>query len=147
MTAQVPEVLLYDNQTLSMCTVPLLDYFYLTKNEPKFRVNCTALWRGYIGTWEIVEDRLYLIAIDDAHFEDGKKVTLETLFPGFTNRVFAHWYTGKIRAPKGELINYVHGGFDSTYEQDLIFQIKKGLIIKVEITNNKVDLDDMEDIF
>jgi hypothetical protein len=131
MTAQITDVLHYENQKLSMCTLPLSVYFSLT-TEPEFEVECTALWRGYIATWEIKDNRLYLIDIH-ATFKNGENVTLGTLFPSYPKRVFAHWYSGKIRAPKGGLIDYVHGGFASKYEQDLIFQIKKGEVIDFEI--------------
>ncbi len=151
MTAQVPEVLYYDNQKLSMCSVPLMDYFTLANIEPKFRVDCTALWRGYVGTWEIIDGRLYLIGIE-GHFENGNEVNLSSIFPEFPDRVFAHWYSGKIRAPRGELIDYVHGGFASVYEQDIIFKVKKGMIVDTKIKNNEAqpndyESDDLEDIF
>ncbi len=65
------------------------DYFELTGQTPPFQSNCTALWRGYVGIWEIVNDRLYLIELNGT-LQRGERSTLETLFPGFPDRVFAH---------------------------------------------------------
>ena len=31
---------------------------------------------------------------------DAVPATLETVFPGFPDRVFAHWYSGTIRLPQ-----------------------------------------------
>ena len=135
MTAQVPEVLHYDNQILSMYALPLSDYFSLKKSEPKFRVDCTAIWRGYVGTWEIVENRLYLIRVD-GHFDNGDDITLRSLFLDSTDRVFANWYSGEVKAPKGEIIDFAYGGFSSIYEQEIIFQIQNGLVVDIKIQNN-----------
>jgi len=88
MTAQVPEILLYEGEELSMCAEPLGGYFTLTGLEPNFRSNCTALWRGYVGTWEISEGRLYLVRLQGTTNQD-EEVSLATLFPDFPDRVFA----------------------------------------------------------
>lgn len=71
MTAQISEGLIYEGQQLSMCTNPLGDYFAMGGDRPRFEDNCTALWRGYVGTWEIVDGRLYLIKLRG---EDRKSV-------------------------------------------------------------------------
>ena len=140
MTAQFPERLHYMNRKYSMCTNPLEDYFELTGNRPKFAEISTALWRGYVGNWVIIHDRLYLIGIDGSVWDkspyEWRDLKLEELFPGFPNRVFAHWYTGTIRLPFGNLLNYVHGGYGSTYEHDLMIEVSKGVITSRTIRVN-----------
>jgi hypothetical protein len=108
MTAQTPERLRFEGEELAMCVEPLNDYFRLAGLEPKFQVRNTANWRGYVGSWEILQERLYLVGLNGS-LEDGTRVSLETFFPGFPDRVFAHWYSGTIRAPQGQLLEYVHG--------------------------------------
>ncbi len=49
---------------------PLNNYFALGGETPNFASNCTALWRGYVGTWEILNYRLYLVGLDGT-LEDG----------------------------------------------------------------------------
>lgn len=104
MTAQIPERLNYQGEEVAMCTNPLSDYFALGGIKPRFESNCTALWRGYVGRWEIVDDRLYLIGLNGM-LRDGSQASLVTIFPEFSDRVFAHWFYGTIRLPQGKRLN------------------------------------------
>jgi hypothetical protein len=135
MTAQFTETLFINGQPASMMSTPLGDYFELTGHTPPFQSNCTALWRGYLGTWEIVNDRLYLIELEGA-LQSREQLKLETLFPGFPDRVFAHWFSGKVRLPQGKRIQYKHMGFGSTYERDLFIVFRKGVVIGQHIVVN-----------
>ena len=119
MTAQFSERLHYNGEDLPMCTNPLSDYFAMGGVNPGFESNCTALWRGYVGSWEIVNDRLYLIGISGT-LECGVEASLTTMFPDFPDRVFAHWYSGTIRIPQGKQLEYVHMGYGSTYERGIV---------------------------
>jgi len=117
--------------------LPLFQYFKLGGNEPKFKSTCTALWRGYVGSWEIIDKRLYLVKLKGA-LKDGTVASLETVFPGFPERVFAHWYCGTIRIPEGKILEYKHMGFGSTYEKDLLIEIEQGVVKEVNIKQNGV---------
>ena len=118
-----------------MCTEPLSQYFQLSGHWPEFQATCTANWRGYVGEWEIVDGRLYLVALE-GHMKDGSEATLETIFPEFPNRVFAHWYTGTIRVPQGKLLEYEHMAYESVYERDLILTLEKGCLVSSEVHVN-----------
>ncbi len=135
MTAQISERLSYEGQQLAMCTNPLRLYFAMGGDGPNFEYNCTALWRGYVGTWEIVDGRLYLVELHGT-LEGGGEASVATIFPGYPDRVFAHWYSGTIRIPQGKLLNYVHKGYGSTYERDLFLEIEKGIIKKTHVRQN-----------
>jgi len=135
MTAQIRENLIYDGRNLSMCTEPLNDYFALGGRKPEFKFNCTALWRGYVGTWEIVGDRLYIVSLKGT-LKDGTAATLESVFPGYTERVFAHWYTGTLRLPEGERLKYVHMGYSSIYERDHFLSVQKGIVVGSHVRQN-----------
>jgi hypothetical protein len=137
MTAQIAEILHYNNQKLSMCSEPLGDYFLLAGVEPQFEANCSALWRGYVGTWEIAEDRLYLVELEGT-LKDGTEATLATLFPDFPDRVFAGWFTGKLRVPQGKELEYVHMGYCSVFERDLFIEIEKGEVKNTYVQENGV---------
>lgn len=113
-----------------MCSCPLSVFLNLSNFSRKIRSPNTALWRGYVGTWEIVNNRLYLIALS-GEFIDGSPVNLEAIFPGYPERVFAHWYSGLLRIPQGELLKYVHMGFGSIYKSDLFININKGHVVDV----------------
>lgn len=136
MTAQIAEKLLFNGQWHSLCELPLDVFFALGGKSPHFAYpNNTALWRGYVGTWSIENGRLYLVALN-GHLDDGTLATLETLFPSFPDRVFAHWYSGKLRCPRGRRLEYVHMGFGSTYEEDLLIEVRKGVVIGTEVRRN-----------
>lgn len=136
MTAQIGECLLYEGRVLSMCDTPLGRYFGMGGVRPDFDTwRCTALWRGYVGTWEILNSRLYLIALSGT-LQDGTEAYLATVFPDFPDRVFAHWCTAQLRVPQGKLLEYVHMGYGSTYEEDLLIHVVKGVVINTETRRN-----------
>ena len=135
MTAQFTETLRYRGVDVAICTEPLGDYFLLGGFMPSFDCNCSALWRGYVGHWEIVEDRLYLIGLAGS-LADGTDVILATVFPDFPDRVFAHWYSGTIRLPQGKQLEYVHAGFGSIYQWDLFLDIDRGVVVATRLRQN-----------
>ena len=135
MTAQIAERLHYQGEDVAMCTNPLSDYFAKGGTNPRFECNCTALWRGYVGSWEIVDDRLYLVGLSGT-LEGGADATLATIFPDFPDRVFAHWYSGTIRIPQGKQLEYVHMGYGSTFERDLFLDIERGVIVATRVRHN-----------
>jgi len=57
----------------------------------------TANVKGYIATWKISNDSLFLVKIQNSDF---KEIPLNKLFPGrnFTNGLFASWYNGIFKA-------------------------------------------------
>jgi hypothetical protein len=142
MTAQFSEALLIDAEAVGICTNPLDSYFSLGGKRPAFDWRySTALWRGCIGTWEIVDERLYLTKLT-CYLEGGTEATLVDVFPGYPDRVFAHWYTGTLRIPKGERLKYVHMGYSSTYEKDLLFDVEKGVLQQRRIRENEMPQED-----
>jgi hypothetical protein len=138
MTAQIGERLLLDGKEHVMCTEPLAVYFPLAGIESNFQVNCSALWRGYVGLWEIIDSRLYLVELNGTLLDGKTPASLESLFPGFPDRVFAHWYTGQLRVPTGKLLQYVHGGYASTYESDVLIEVSKGVVVTASTQVNGV---------
>lgn len=138
MTAQSKEKLKYKGQNLLMSSTPLSQYFAMGGYNPGLRSFITSNWRGYIGTWEILDNRLYLVELRGTVFADEgeREVSLKDIFPDYPKRVFAHWYTGSLRIPEGELLEYVHMGFQSTYESDLLLEIEKGVLIQVKHRKN-----------
>jgi len=136
MTAQIGERLHYDGREMSMCSQPLNQYFSLGGTSPEFDTRrCTALWRGYVGTWEILDGRLYLIELSGT-LDDGTEANLASVFPDFPQRVFAHWYSGQLRVPQGKLLEYIHMGYGSTYEEDLLIDIRKGVVVNSNVRRN-----------
>jgi hypothetical protein len=127
-----------------MCSEPLEDYFSQSGMKPMFRFPHTALWRGYVGRWEIIDDRLFLTHLEGLH-EHGSEVTVATVFPGFPDKVFAQWYSGTLRIPQGEMLNYVHMGYGSTYERDLLLEVEWGVVVATKMRHNEIEATDDDD--
>jgi hypothetical protein len=136
MTAQACEKLIYKGESLPLCAEPLRHFTAMPKQPWVQHNSCTALLRGYVGTWAIEGDRLYLKQLERGD-STGEPVGLEHYFPGYPDGVFAHWYTGELRCYLGMRLIYRHGGFGGgTYEQDLFLQIKRGVLLGERIVRN-----------
>ena len=138
MTAQVSERLIYGNKEIPLFTNPLS--LYLKQTGLSFKSPHTANWRGYVGTWEIIEsngvERLYLIKIS-AHKTYEDIIGLPDIFPGH-NKVFAHWFTGELRCPQGTQLKYKHMGYASVYEYDLLIDFKQGVLVNRRAQHNEI---------
>lgn len=137
MTAQVAEKLIYAGKEISLYTNPLS--LYLKNSGTQFVSPHTANWRGYVGTWEILEhaglERLYLVALT-AHKSYEEIAGLSDVFPGY-DKVFAHWFTGELRCPQGAQLEYRHMGYGSVYEYDLLMDFKKGVLVGKHARHNE----------
>ncbi|MCM2341667.1 hypothetical protein [Rhodoferax sp.] len=139
MTAQYSEILLHNGETLRMCNEPLARLLVQQSVPWKFKkITSTALYRGYIGTWEIEGGRLYLKSMeeDDASV-DWKAIPFEQVFPGFPDGIFAHWFTGELRCTRGKLVrrnpSYVYG---DVYEDDVYFSLRRGVVTGIRVVSN-----------
>lgn len=144
MTAQLSERLIFEGHDYAMCSEPLSDFFRFGGHRPDFRPPHTACWRGYIGTWEVTDGRLYLTALQ-GWLKTGEEANLETVFPGYGTRVFAHWFTNTVRLPQGKQLKYVHMGYGSTYERDLLLRFSKGELIGRLVRENGTGESDAPD--
>ena len=134
MTAQVSDTLLHDGKKLSLFNNPLDDYFTMAGIDLKFMGSTTAEWRGYVATWDIVNGRLYMVALRGV---SGRQMrAMNFVFPEFSDRVFAHWYSGVLRVPLGRRLRYVHQGYLSLYERDLLIDIDRGGVTRSQIRHN-----------
>ena len=136
MTAQVSERLFYDRKAVSLRSTPLTPYLQQSGQAGIFQMTNTANWRGYVGTWEIVGDRLYLVALS-GRMKDGSPASLLAVFPDASDRVFAQWYTGTLSIPDGELVQYVHVGFASRYDRDILLEVKDGVVVLRRLRSNE----------
>ncbi len=137
-TAQAPDVILIDGKKYALNTNPLDRYLAkLGDKAPRFEAPHTALWRGYIATWELAQGKLYLRKIEgyrdlgnDADgaddFGELNVDGMKELFPDKSD-VIADWYTGTLIIPDGEQVEYVHMGYGSTYAKYIVVSIKDGI--------------------
>lgn len=133
-TSQVPGRLIYKHDTLSIFANPLeqlldIDSLRLKLFGDKKGCMTTACWRGYYAEWTIIDKELYLTGIYSCcYYEDNIKSDLQQLFgEKFNNgKVKAHWVTAKILSPQGKQLYYVHAGYESLYEKEVVFEIVNG---------------------
>jgi len=143
MTAQAMEKIFINGGKRYMASEPLAAYLATLKERPKFFFPDTGCWRGYYGTWEIKENKLYLIDLECYTADLEKRVMskhgMDFLFP-MQKRVFAEWFTGELRIPEGDMLNYVHMGYESKYEIDSFISIEKGIVTGKRHVDNLVEM-------
>lgn len=159
MTAQTPDRIRFQphGATHPLCENPL-DSFLRDRGLRKTRggMMSTANWRGYVATWLLQKDGLWLTSVSsnglivdrrqseaDAEVAgalDGRPFSVDGLFPDDTRPadapVFADWYSGELRIPEGEMIQYVHGGYGTTYERDRLILIERGRFVRSWVRRN-----------
>lgn len=85
----------------------------------------TACWRGYVGTWELRDGALYLSGVAGRYRVVGAEPIL------------ADWFSGVIRVPRGDVLRYVHMGFESVYERELFVRIEAGRAVETWTVDNR----------
>lgn len=123
MTAQAGDIIIYNGKKHSMTSEPLF-YYIIHRRDIQFVAPSTLCYRGYFGTWEIKEGKLYLIHLK-AYIKGYEKVGVDYLFPG-QSEAFASWFTGEIRIPTGKLLKYVHSGYESIFQKELLLFFLEG---------------------
>lgn len=144
-TAQAPEILEYDGKRVAMFEEPLWPYHAAINKLNTSTVMSTNCWRGYVGEWKIENNKLLLVKINTGSGE----IPLHKLFRPWYIRlfkkdsveagpIFASWYSGVIRVPQGKLLQYVHMGYESIYESELMLLLSKGVLVgQFTIDNTK----------
>lgn len=132
MTMQSGETLIIEGQAHRISNEPLDFWFTLARLKPAFVVTCTACRRGYDGTWEIQDQRLYLRKLE-GELTSGRPASLETVFPGWPDRVFAHWYSGMLESPQGRLLRVEMNGLLPVYEAMLYLEVEHGVVVGEQI--------------
>lgn len=143
-TGQFPDYLIENEDTFLLFSNPLEQYLNdkasRTINGIDLTMTSTACWRGYVATWKIQNDSLFLIEIKrrknktnqmtyekfDLKSEFGKKI------------VFAEWFTGNIYSPRGNELQSSDLGYMSIYEKEKHFKLKNGIVKTRKQRNNLV---------
>jgi len=129
-TAQIPDFLIYEGDTLSIYANPLESYF---ENHPRpdkvfqrYGYNSTACWRGYIGYWELSNDSLFLVELQG----DSTVIDLSLVFKDrkTDKKIHADWCNSSLLNPYGKLIHYEHMGYGSIYEYEKKFEFTNGIL-------------------
>ena len=161
-TAQIPDLIIYKGDTLLLynCLLEFYPNEELINPRNLFGSSgCfyTACWRNYIATWEIIDNKLYLVEIKNACYPTKMKnvaasyktgaekdsiglefADLKILFPDkYENgKIKADWVSEKLYSPQGKLLLYFHLGLESIYERELEFVIENGTLIETKLHDN-----------
>jgi hypothetical protein len=130
---QVPDSLRYKGKQYNLFSTPLEAYFARhPKRRLKPKIVSTDCWRGYMAGWEIRDTHLQLVSLRDC---DRKP-----LAPGITQLkkgARASWFSGVLRVPLGKKIQFVHQGFHSQYEKDLLIWLRRGKVVRERVFDNR----------
>lgn len=125
MTKQIQDKLIYNGNQYYLNEEIFEDYFSEFPNKkPELLGVMTALWRGYVATFEIRDNELLIKKIDwfsTKEFDDNDFIN-----KNFPNNKYS-WFSGLIRIDK------YRGEFDEENNSEAIYElleIKKGDLIK-----------------
>jgi hypothetical protein len=140
MTAQIHNRLIFDGQDTSMAFCPPLpegharvvevDLDKEDRDDPDAILSSTSCWRGYHGTWEIKSGRFYLVGLRGRFRLLGDEPLL------------ADSFSGVLRIPRGEMLQYVHMGFGPVFEDEVHVKIARGEATATRVFDNRGKSDD-----
>jgi hypothetical protein len=120
----------------------------------------TACWRGYVAEWVIDEGKLFLLKVNGYVsyrgvqsgprskleelrgtnfdiFHNKVPATLSEIFGPVSERVLATWFSGELRVPVGEMIEYVHAGYGSRFPKYLLVPVVNGVCGEQKYVSDK----------
>lgn len=134
MTVQILEKIKIGTKCYPFKSSPLETYFKLLGRKPEIQTKLSICHRGYCGTWELRNEHLYLIGINPLSSDNFK---MDKLFPGYENRVFAHWVSGKEPFEIGSEIGRSFGGDYPMLEYEVTLNFSNGKVIDYSIWDNQ----------
>jgi hypothetical protein len=80
--------------------------------------SCSAAWRGYMATWEVREDKLWLVGLTFDPCNQRTPVPISALFPQAGQGVVADWVSGRLIVSIGPWTREVasFGHFDAYWQ-------------------------------
>jgi hypothetical protein len=137
-TEQRPDIIIYNGKNYVLGTYPLERYFEKYPDKcPKREIKSTALWRGYIATFEIKDNQLYLKDIEIQVIDTTVEEKWKTKWESVKNEVFSKqelvkmdWFTGLLDLPDGEPLKDMRHIYFTTYERYILLEFNNGILKK-----------------
>lgn len=145
-TIQTKDILIYNNVEYRIETSPLEDLFLRQPElRPKSEFTSTALWRGYLAKFEIINSKVFVIDIFIESFFDYKDnskapIIYLSVFNDVFNTCepqFIENLTITQLLPKGKRVNYDRQLGDYIYPFYAAFEIKDGILCRFKIISRK----------
>lgn len=115
----------------------------LVQYLPENRIVTSANWDGYLCEWVIKNDSLYLHRVT-FEMEIGAKIAVDTdslykIFRPYLTHdgICASWFSGEVRAGRGDMVRYSEYSFMSYYETEYVLKIENGGIAHMELYHNR----------
>lgn len=124
MTYQFEEIINFQGERGQMYTEPLVAYIKEMDEMEDQETRDRVLRGDYVGDWEIVDGKLYLIDLRPDIFLDNSYLTVQHIFPGSEGRVFAEWFTGTLNCVQGKRLKHLG---PRAYERNIVIEIEKGI--------------------
>ena len=107
----------------------------------------TGNYSGYTAFWEVRDGYLCLKRVEaDVYDEVSKKEStrvyevkeLRPIFAAYcqAGEIQARWFSGELRAGKGDVVRYVHDGFDRNMETEQVLTIQNGKVMETQTYHN-----------
>lgn len=141
------ERLEWHGKTYELLSEPLEQHYPDRQARPRFMpapLRAAGDERGYVASWRLEEDRLYLVDIDTwfcaaatVRSVDCRRATLAELFgtaPG--GEVSADWYSGELILPDGALLPGDRAGYGAPHERTIRITLKAGKVTRIETIDN-----------
>lgn len=137
MTTQLSELMIYHNEEFRIKNFPLNLYFKKSGNANPFEKDSSELdsfcWNGYLASWVVEGDHLFLKEIVQVPEGSENVPDLETVFPGQADGVFANWYSGEIEAPLSDEVKRNSDGDEVAVERTLKLGFQDGILISEDV--------------
>ena len=124
MTTQIPDSIYYKKASYPIYSEPLESVLKNSELKSKLTILNTACWRGYIASWSVTDNKLYLVEWT-GYLKGGDEANISDLFSGQAT-VFADWFTGSIVLHIGNVIAY---DYIPKYDGTLTLEFERGIII------------------
>lgn len=135
-TAQIPDRITYKGEEYRLHTNPMEAYFEKHPDrKPKGGCMSTALWRGYVASFVVTngvlqlkdtEIQVHVEKEDNSYPYDWKSVLKDVCPDG--KPLVIDWFSGILVLPYGDLKNYIHMGYASTYENYILVEVNEGKV-------------------
>jgi hypothetical protein len=128
-TEQCPDTIIYNGKKYTLHSHPLYAYFENNPDKkPKVNIISSGLWRGYVATFEVKDNQLFLKDIEIMGPERDWKwqSVINEVFPD-QKEIKVNWFTGLLVIPHGgKVANYFEWDYGSSNKKYLLVKIDKG---------------------
>jgi len=137
-TTQTPDILIYKGKEYRLLNYLMETYFAKYPDKrPECEIISTGLYRGYIATFEIKDNQLFLkeiVIMDDKKDERGKTVSgwksvLNEIFPN-QEYIKVDWITGLLEVVSGEMDDWIKIWSTSDFDYYIVLEVDEGNLNK-----------------